>query len=117
MPVETPKAPASIASLTSSRIAAISSALAARFSSGIARTRNVECPSSGTTLTLAGVARNASSHCAKVSKRNSAGSPSRSSGCGGALLTSGATLMPQLPVTTVVMPCDTLGVMSRCTSR
>ncbi|MNQ76831.1 hypothetical protein D3C85_916800 [compost metagenome] len=80
-------------------------------------TRKVVWPTSGITLTAAGVARKASIQARKVPKRNSSAGPSRSSGCGMSVRDSGARLIPQLPVTTVVMPWDTLGSMSGCASR
>ncbi|MNI79174.1 hypothetical protein D3C73_1356130 [compost metagenome] len=63
-------------------MAARSASLAAREVSSMTATRKVVWPTSGITLTAAGVPRSASIQARNVPKRNSSAGPSRSSGCG-----------------------------------
>ena len=65
------------------------------------------------TFTQDGDFRSAARYAAKLSKRPSCGASIRFSGMGSAMPSrSGAALMPQLPVMTVVTPCEILKGMA-----
>ena len=106
-------APASMASCTSACMAEISSGRAGRSRSAITAARKVEWPTMAATLSAGGVSRKAWKYAEKLPKRPWATGSSRLSGAGmGMSSRSGAMLMPQLPATTVVTPCEALKGMS-----
>ena len=103
-----PCAPSAMQLSSSASMRASSSPLAGRSSASIVAKRNVVWPTSAATLSAGCVASTAARYSAIVACLNESAPSSVSGGfdCG---VRYGASEMPQLPVTTVVMPCDTLG--------
>src|SRR3954467_11521600 len=92
-----------------SHIACDSSSVAALVRSGTQAERSVVWPISGATLTAGRASATACAYAVTESYWNEL--PSSVSAPCGCSTTNGATDKPQLPVTTVVTPCDSLGNM------